>query len=367
MRKFFYGNFVQYDGYTGVQRGHGHSWYIQNPIALGEAGRTTLQDNIALRNFDIGLHIYSQEGQVAYITLDHNVEAVEGTMDRRFRLRGAREAVRHSFTRDASGQPATSCDPRVNPKLNLNPILSGNMTYDPTTAYSNVMGSSKGSCSATITNNYFASHNMIQFTNNGMYGTVTITGNTFMAAPDGSGGPAPLFTKANYPTNTYLSGFPASGKQLFYRPNLFEEGRGFVVVYNWDHSANVTIDLAQMGGFTGEQYRIFNYQDNDPWNSTRSRPEPVGIPAVPSAFRPPLRTSSSPEARPTARPRTRSLPIRVPSSSFTSCTRVGRRTRLRLRHTVVPSSTPKASGRDRAPLFWRVPRVESGIPRWCSG
>lgn len=284
--KEIYGNLCQNTGYQALDREHGHSHYIQNPIAPGEAGRTLVQDNISVRIGERGIHSYGASGQVAYVTYDHNVEAGTGlggsytTNPNAIWPVDGNDSPVHYGTNGTVSQSCAGSD-----KIAYNPILNGNYTYGAGPAF--VMGFDKGSCNATLTNNFFANTSSGNFTSGagncaavgvqnpcGTYGTLTITGNTFMAAPDGSGGDgtgsltANRFTQANFPSNTYLSTWPTTGTDKFYRPNKYEPGRGFAVVYNWTLASTVTIDLAQMGGFPGEAYKVFNYQDADFWNST---------------------------------------------------------------------------------------------------
>jgi hypothetical protein len=165
--------------------------------------------------------------------------------------------------------------------------MNGNMTYG--TGVGMLIGFQKGSCDATITNNYIANTGgPLYLTKNATFGDVKITGNTFMSAPNpnADGGPAPIFNSTNYPSNTYLTGFPSSGKQFFYRPNQFEKGRGFAVVYNWDGSADLTIDLDQMGGFAGEKYQVHSMFAPNPYTdapiATGTCGDPCGTISVPA-------------------------------------------------------------------------------------
>ena len=272
-----YGNMFYYNGLVATDRSHGHSNYYQNKIGPCDAGKAVAMDNIGFRSFDMGIHSYTAGGEIGCIDYEYNVEFANGHAacpnDGAGHCAGPTPYAWppagnvEQMWYGANGSAVKDCTQTG--KLAYHGILNGNMTYSLSGAAFRV-GGSKGSCGFTVTNNYFASPVIGSFQPpGGTFPTLTITGNTFFQATgDGTGSPSPGFTSANYPTNTWLDGKPASGKKIFYRPNQFETGRGFAVVYNWDHSSNVTIDLAQMGSYPNEAYRIFNAQDPNPWTGT---------------------------------------------------------------------------------------------------
>lgn len=74
------------------------------------------------------------------------------------------------------------------------------------------------------------------------------------------------YTLANWKVATGLGstdtnpGINPTGIQIFYRPNIYEPGRGHVIVYNWNGVANVSADLSTILSL-GQQYEIVNAQD----------------------------------------------------------------------------------------------------------
>jgi hypothetical protein len=57
----------------------------------------------------------------------------------------------------------------------------------------------------------------------------------------------------------YIAGRP-TGVRVFVRPNKFEPGRANIIVYNWDLSKSVQVDLSSVLHM-GEEYEIRNSED----------------------------------------------------------------------------------------------------------
>jgi hypothetical protein len=65
---------------------------------------------------------------------------------------------------------------------------------------------------------------------------------------------------SRYPQNTYAASKP-HGVVMRWRRNVYESGRAQVAVYNWDHQAEVALDLASAGLQAGDTYEIRTAQD----------------------------------------------------------------------------------------------------------
>lgn len=286
------GNFRQYAGFVdyfppNYLRGAGHSLYVEN-LTDGIPGypdpevlRDVFEGEIGLRAFDVGHQDFGTTAGTQRITTKNTIEAANGIC-----LGAACNDVAswpaisccaNTFYFGTQGGVSTSCTSSI--KTWLNGIVDGNWSIGS----GFTVGSTKGSCNATLTNNYFFTLNGQNFTCDksaacpnpatgcGTWGTPTVSGNTFYAPLNGGGCPAPPVTLANYPNNTVNSGYPASGSVTKSWPSPDEAGRGWYAVANFDSSkpTNVTIDLDAMGGYAGEQYRVQNWQDLDPWDATK--------------------------------------------------------------------------------------------------
>lgn len=266
------------NGYWGTIRSYGHDLYIKNGDSRGEAGRSYIYGHVGLRSWQVGDQFYSTTDTVSYITQTYSIEAASGhgtSPNANWSARG----VWNPYYLGTSGGGATSCH-SLGSKTLYKTLFDHNIAYGGGGGL--VFGATKGSCDNTVTNNLFYEDGVaMQMTtpSSGVGGTwapLTLTGNTFIATPDGSGGCpagdstcAATFTAAHYPSNTYLSTYPSSGQERMYVPDAtYELGWGWVWVGNWDLAANVTIDLAAMGAQPNQAYKVYNWQDYDPKNST---------------------------------------------------------------------------------------------------
>ncbi len=119
------------------------------------------------------------------------------------------------------------------------PVLLSNYTYwsNLTTTGQNTIGYIGGCSQLTARDNYIAGGTTLQLINCTI---AELQGNTFAGSISG-------FSQSAYPANTYHAfGTRPTGTRIFVRPNQFEEGRGHVVVYNWDLNGQVLVDLSSV-------------------------------------------------------------------------------------------------------------------------
>lgn len=227
-----YGNLVYYNGWSAVDRSHGHGIYTQN-----EQGVRRVSDNIIFSQFSHGIHAYgSDAATLDRIELTGNIVFNNGALDRQYYdrnilLGGERQAVA--------------------------PVLDSNYTYyTPLVRHGgeNNVGYNGGCADLIARNNYFAGQ---------VRGGIPlrladrcageITGNVFYGAVE----PA-LATM--YPDNQYLAEAP-TGVKVFVRPNKYDRARAHVVVYNWDRLPEVTVDLSALPFEPSAQVELKDVQD----------------------------------------------------------------------------------------------------------
>lgn len=267
-----YGNYYYDNGYWGTARSYGHSHYLQGP-KTSEADRSTIEADVALRAWHYGTQMYTTGEEISYVTIKDSIEAASGHYASP-NTTWPSAGVNDTFYLGASGALGSSC---TDNKMLYQFIFDGNIAWGGGQI---TIGGSKGSCTTQFTNNSFYQAGRLDFLRGtgsgaGSCQPLTLTGNTFVYTPTGNGGAGTgctgmlPFTSANYPTNTYYSSLPTTGSAVYkYKANAYESGRGWVAVFNPTSAANVTIDPAQMGCFTGENVKIYNWQDNNPWDST---------------------------------------------------------------------------------------------------
>lgn len=297
------GGYGQYNGYIGSDRGYGREWYFKGPDDVGEAGRQVWDDMMSMRAFSNGIQLYATDDTVSYITIKNMVIASSGHGT------GSTWSQHGSgwpnFYLGSSGTGVTQCH-YSGSKAMYHLIFDNNWSIWGNN--STVFGAAKGSCNSVITDNQFLYDGGTEamawaspvfgdpcctksggvcvagteYTCNGTWAPVTLTGNTFyepLPTATGSIGSCPThdaacadtFTAAHYVNNDYSRvalGFPTSGTLTKYVKNADEQGRGRAYFMNWASAANVSFDPSLAGCFAGEQIKVFNWQNNNPWEST---------------------------------------------------------------------------------------------------
>lgn len=62
------------------------------------------------------------------------------------------------------------------------------------------------------------------------------------------------------PNSSYFESLPTQNK-VDVRPNIYQQGRAFIVIYNWQMLNNVDVDLSNAGLVDGQAYKIMNVQN----------------------------------------------------------------------------------------------------------
>jgi hypothetical protein len=267
----YYGDIALYNGYdSGTNgRGSGHEFYLQNTGDFSATTATTNQpaivkDSIQAYDFYQNNHFYTEGGQIMRMQMIGTAVVNSGLLSKITSISPG-DAVT-----GANGSPPASCTGST--KMLYQPVFSGNLFYDSTPSqFNQTLGYSKGACDATVTDNYFyggpggTSMNFGPTFSNGTltgcspYNGVCMSGNTFIGTTSG-------FAQSDYPSNVYVLSKPQSGTVFSYHPNAYDSGRGWVAVYNWDQSADVSIDPARMGAYDGENYKICHFLDPVPYS-----------------------------------------------------------------------------------------------------
>jgi hypothetical protein len=228
-----YGNIVYYNGWQAPDRAHGHGLYAQN-----QTGTKRIVDNIVFDQFARGFQIYgSDRAFLDFFYLEGNILFNNGSLSN------------EGYGRNiliGGGKSAT------------NPVLKSNHSYFPQAGASGDVNlgywpEGKGCTDLQLNNNYISSggRNLIIFNCT----VSSVTGNTIYGATT-------QFDQSQFPDNTYIS--PTArprGVITFVRPNQYEPGRANIVIYNWDLSNKVSVNVANAGLQSGDQYELRNVQD----------------------------------------------------------------------------------------------------------
>lgn len=223
-----YGNIVYYNGVMRTDGAAGHGISGQN-----KTGVRRITDNVVLSQFGSGIRAYASEGGfLDDFQLEGNVAAgngIAGGGDYSILLGGLRVARR--------------------------PVLKSNFVYDNPGGGIN-LGYSAGCEEPLTTDNYSAvlrGGYALQLVNcagglqrNAFIGaTRGIAGQTIVTRPE---------LIEQYPGNEF--GDPPAVTRSFVRPNRYAPGRAHVIVYNWEHTATVRVDLAPAGLPVGAAFEL---------------------------------------------------------------------------------------------------------------
>jgi hypothetical protein len=290
-----YGNVVYNVGGYGTDRGHGHGFYLQN----ASPGYKHIYDNFTFNNFGDGMQIYGTDQ--AYVQNFH----VEGNIAFNNGTPGL-----GSNTANGTASAGPRGDNLLIASGNGGPlgiIVVNNYTYHTPLADDGYNDMSYNSTPVandlTALGNYFIGGreavelfrwNSVVFRNNTLYSADQDLISLFWSDQQnpaayaydanryfGSGhftvyagcityscsnGRTLLFDvwrkETSLDANSTFTPGPPAGVWTFVRPNLYEPGRGNIVIYNWDLQGSVQVDLSGSGINAGDSYQI---RDAENW------------------------------------------------------------------------------------------------------
>lgn len=226
----FYGNLSFLNGweypYGEGNGGKGHGFYVQNLTAGAPVKK--IKDNLSFLNFGYAMQAYTDEGGI------HNLQ-FEGNA---FFESGNPVSTGPTYNILMGGGNA----PFQGAKFFNNYTYVGQ--YNGARRGSDVIGWSNSYCaSPELRGNYFAAGNFELSFN---CSSPMVSGNTFYSN---------FGRAASFPDNTYYNSRP-TGLKTFVRRNEYETGRGTVIVYNWNRSDSVAVDISSLGLTAGQGYVV---------------------------------------------------------------------------------------------------------------
>ena len=266
-----YGCLIYDNGYSDIDRTHGHGIYTKNDGQY----QKLIRDNVVFNQFRNGIQVYTDagSGQLKNFLVEGNVWFNNGTLTgNRFpdgnMLVGGQEMadqiiVRHNMTYFSPG------------------IDARNVRIGYTAALQNG--------TVNVQDNYFVGGTTVLWvgswsdatmTGNLLFGTATVvdlnraatgqswSGNTHVRDPGANAwiaaGQPHTFndwrrTTGLAATDTARSAAPAQ-PQVFVRPNRYEAGRANIIVYNWTRQPTVAVDVTGVLQ-AGDRYELRNVQD----------------------------------------------------------------------------------------------------------
>ncbi len=275
----FYGNLSYYNGFVGPDRNHGHGMYMQNIV-----GTKVIQDNIVGDNADEGLQIYGSgnanvvgfrvAGNASFnnsswpsrnyqynflfaggasrkdIIFDQNYSFFDPAADYGFVAFGA-----YTQGQDIKVTNSVFVGGYAGPEVAMQrgPVtFTGNKSYISSNAVQQIrleLGQNHNTNGWTWDHNQYYGKNL--FFKGTTDGTTTqgvnSDFNTWKAV-------------TGFDTNSVWSTNPPSGKWIYVRPNQYEPKRANIIVYNWDLSDNVSVDVSKVLA-AGDPYVIQDAQN----------------------------------------------------------------------------------------------------------
>jgi hypothetical protein len=212
-----YGCIIYNNGWRGPDRGHGHGLYLKS-----DEGPLVARDNILFNQFGYGVHAYTDAGtgRLRNIRLEGNIAFNNGVMSGDGDADGANLLV-------GGNQPASGI------------TVVGNLTYfSPGVRGPNVV-----------------------------LGFRDIQNADIVAKGNYAAGGRPVLTVRRWSApqvadNTLIDDAAAqhlTTAAVFVKPNAYEAGRAYVVVYNWGRTAGVPADLGAVLR-VGDRYQIRSVQ-----------------------------------------------------------------------------------------------------------
>jgi hypothetical protein len=273
-----YGNIVYNNGWQAspAERGHGHALYTQN-----EEGMKLVRENIMFNQFGWGIHAYTEEGEIKGFHFEGNVAFNSGAATIQdagydnILVGGEKPAARITLSSNYTYEALTKSDTKPNVRLHYG---------------------AKGNEDLTVRDNRFVGGSLVASIRD--WQSVTMTGNLFYG-PKGllalglpHGASASAYT---WDANTYVQGREASafsfedesldfaewqratgfdrnsrlvsnakgrpdGVEVFVRPNVYEQGRAHVIIYNWDLKDVVEADAGRVLPI-GAKYEVRDAQN----------------------------------------------------------------------------------------------------------
>jgi hypothetical protein len=243
-----FGCIVHSNGWKGPVEGRAfsHGIYSKN-----NSGQNEYVDNVLFNGFGHGFHLYDETyDAVRNYLLEGNISFNSGINSGFF--------SRNMLAGGESGVVARNLT-----------IKNNYLYFGPATTMEIFnLGFNAGSNSNVVTNNFFiggrtkatSPHTSLQLSGNTIYGTLVD------------------FTQSEFPANTYLANQPTQNF-VGIRQQRHDSNRASIVIYNWQDSNEVTVNLPAGWFQSGDKFKLHNVPDyfNDVVSGTYDSGQPFKV------------------------------------------------------------------------------------------
>lgn len=264
-----YGSILYNNGWQAPDRGHGHGLYVKSDV-----GPVTLRENVLFNQFGYGIHAHSNatSGNLIDIRMEANVAFNNGTISSNstspnILLGGYSFAdqglVRGNYTYYSPGAGGT------NVRIGFGSTRNGGVRVEDNTFVGGTQVLEMGFWSSPeLRDNVLVGSGTVVALQDSATAAYQWNRNRSHRDPSSSAWrvAGASLTWIGWLSTTGLGGSdqviasPPATTRVIVQPSAYERGRAQIVVYNWDRSGAVTVDL---GGILppGSQYTVHNVQD----------------------------------------------------------------------------------------------------------
>ncbi|MCF6283214.1 MAG: Ig-like domain-containing protein [Candidatus Polarisedimenticolaceae bacterium] len=268
----------------------GSAIYTQN-----ELGTRTIKDVISFRNFTNGIKPYTENSFVNGFHIEGNISFKNAQSP--FHIQGVNNPIQglklinnYTFQESAEGGHAVVVGYSSADQINNNIEISGNYFvagYNPAGAITSAQIDHYIFSDNTIITKYVDDINSYETPRLFTYYPTTTQENIYWDNNHYYGGRGVNLSADNLINNysdrttydafrsleqwqsarspfdsnsTWTQSYPADNT-IVVRPNVYERGRGHIIIYNWQGLANVTVDISTLGLDEGEMFEIRDAQN----------------------------------------------------------------------------------------------------------
>lgn len=263
--------------------GHGHGMYLQNDTI----GLKNIHNNIVFNTYGNGIKIWQTTTTDAIGNFDvrKNIIFNGGAASENLGGVGNNSRTHNFFVVSNSVN-----NPIRNSVIKHNYTFSGINTPRPPV---NAFGLNYGVDNFTLDSNYLTCQTRLGFNNTPVF-NASVQGNKIIAGiPAEYGYYLWGFVNQDFPNNSYQPNQPILGLEYFVLANKYEPSRSHLVIYNWDNSATVQVDVSSAGLKKGDIIELINVMDyyNDIIIDTLTNNSILKIPMTGHTFAPVIGSS----------------------------------------------------------------------------
>jgi uncharacterized protein YjdB len=260
-----YGSIAYNNGYTALDRGHGHGIYSQN----SSSSRMYTTDNLLLNGYANGLQIYGTNTAADHYVVQGNV-AFQNSGGANYSLGGIIPMTDLAFIENYSYAAPSNIGylwstGGSSGLVMRDNYLNGTVSLGNWAALQGTRNTfSLNTPNALLTTVVPAGASMAGYTlNNNAY--YSPAGTPFSLTTGGLGGTNAALSLTGWRSQTGLdmnstAQAAPSGVLVVVRPNVYEVGRGHVIVYNWSGVSAATADLSAVLQ-PGQRFEVRNAQN----------------------------------------------------------------------------------------------------------